>query len=159
MYEKIIRILIQEIHKFAEVDPLLSYLIVKEFTVDEKPPLPFFSYEIYDRYTRTTFHDYDREPWLMGIQIKSHAKDSLAADDMAFSMQKILGAQQVLHDLAQVGISVVTIDAMPALNESFTTEIEFISGVDVQLLINDGYQDLTQPGEIHDIGFGLTTKK
>jgi hypothetical protein len=48
---------------------------------------------------------------------------------------------------------------MPPLNEPFVTRFEFVSGVELELLINDNWQDPTQSGDIDSVGFNLQTKE
>jgi len=159
LYSQLIKTIMTGIKKFADVVPNIDHYFVKEFTNSDKPERPFFTYHIYDDYTRTTFKQYKNEPWLMSVQFKSHADDDLVAKDMAFSLLKLLNSQQLQYDLAQVGIGVMTPTGMPPLNESFTTRIEFMAGVDVQFLINDDYTDPTQTGQITDADLNIITKK
>lgn len=158
IYSQIISTLIDEIHKFGDVDPFLKLNIIKSESVDAKPPRPFFSYKLITDYQRQTFNDYNNEFWSLSIQIKSHADDSIQASDMAFSLRKILWSQQFLYDLSLKGMSVGDINTIPSLAIDFETRKEFTSGLDFTIYVNDGYQDLTQPGQIDSADFDITTK-
>jgi len=153
IYSQIISAIISNIHKYGDVDPYLKLPVIRSESVDTKPKRPFYSYKIYEDYQRQTFNDYDHEFWSLTIQMKGHADDSLDASDMAFSLRKILWSQQFLYDLAQKGISIGNINSLPPLAIDLTTRMEYTAGVDFEVYVNDDYQDLTQPGDIQDIGF------
>lgn len=159
MYQQIQDTLLTGIKKFADVIPDVDHYFVPELTKRPKPPLPFFTFHNYDEYNRITFNDVESEPWTMKYQFKSHADDENTAKDMAFSLHKLLQSQQFLYDMAQKGIGINRVDTMPPLNEPFVTRFEFVSGVELELLINDNWQDPTQSGDIDSVGFNLQTKE
>lgn len=158
-YKRIQDSLITGIKKFKDVVPDVDHFFVPELSVDEQPTRPFFTFAVVDDYQRVTFHDYENEPWVMKYQLKSHADSDIEAKDMAFSLRKLLESQQLQYDLAQIGIGINSVDPMPPLNETFSTRIEYASGIYVSLMVNDSYTDPTQPGQIEDLSISTKFKK
>jgi len=66
---------------------------------------------------------------------------------------------QPLTDLAQVGISVVDVSDPVPMDEDWTIEVENQSAVDITLMVNPGYHDGTQSGEIAAIEPNFEIKK
>lgn len=123
-----------------------------------KGKLPFFSWYITSPHERITFKHVN-EPYLKKIQIKAHAADPLEVEDRIEWLQNVLGSMQPLVDLAQLGISVVKVGEPIPTDEDWSIEIENQAAIEVTLMVNPGYHDGTQPGEIAAVEPNFDIKK
>lgn len=123
-----------------------------------KGKLPFFSWYITNPHERVTFKHVN-EAYLKHVQVKAHAADPLEVEDRIEWLQNVLGSMQPLTDLAQVGISVVDVSDPVPMDEDWTIEVENQSAVDITLMVNPGYHDGTQSGEIAAIEPNFEIKK
>ncbi|VDG32881.1 hypothetical protein [Lactobacillus brevis] [Lactiplantibacillus mudanjiangensis] len=151
MYETVILAILNQIRKYKDIQ------IVQEKMAASQTKRPFFSYAIYDDAQELTSLPYDHAPFLMGVQFKAHADDDFEAKDLAKWVRDIIQSKQPSYELALQGISVVKANAMPPLNEDWTTEIEYMAGADFQLLVNSDYVDQTQPGQITGVDLDQST--
>lgn len=131
---------------------------VYEKESDTKGRVPFFSWSIVNPHKRVTFKHVG-EAFLKIVQVKIHCDDPLEVNDRVEWIQNILGSTQPLENLAQLGISVVDVSEPDPLDEDWTIEVESQVGVTITLMVNPGYHDDTQPGEIAAVEPNYTIKK
>ncbi|GEO67308.1 phage neck terminator protein [Levilactobacillus spicheri] len=132
---------------------------VYEKVADEKRQLPFFSWHISVPHQRILWKQVNGEFYTKTIQVKIHAADPLEANDRIEWMQNILNSMQPQLDLAQKGISVISVSDPEPLDEDWTISIENQVGTNVRLMVNSNYHDNTQSGEIAAVEPNYTIKK
>lgn len=150
IYHDTISQLISEIHNFEP-----DWIITKSATPDERPPLPFFYYNLRSDYERLTFNDVDSEPFSFPLQLTAVAEEAIGAADLAHDMRMLLQSWGLLANLAEVGISIPEVEALANVETNFGVSYETESKLLVTIVANDTYDDTTQSGYIE--GIDLTT--
>lgn len=149
---QIISSLLTGIKAQKEQLPILDHPFIPETSVTERPPLPFYTYFVYDWYNAETYNGVNNEMYTMKIQIKSHADNDMDAIDMANTVRKVLCSLDLHSRLRRQGLMVITVDDLPNMDEKFATRFECVSGVDIDLQVVDDWLDQSQGGNrIEDI--------